>query len=223
MALCGCRYLRISAVNELAQQVHQLLDQEGHHPDLNLAALPQPHTIGLNFSQVLQQGLGLNPESPAIRSLTEQEVQELQHLPFEAYHAKASLASMCGDWEYCYWSNQASFVPAPYAKFGTKELAGLLKPEVVLSSLHNGVWGRLVMAAGRGVGLALDRHTALGAAERPEAVMAGAGSVGSASAWLFLQHKLSDPKGGLVKMRSFALAVTAAAVAVLQHASSKAA
>lgn len=217
LALCGCRYLRLEASANLAKQVHLLLDCQGFEPAIKLAALPQPHTLGLNFPQLLQQGLGLDLVNPKVRAVPAEQLQCLQALPFEEYHAvvtsDAALSGEC--WAFDYWGNCASLAPAPFAKFGTGELAALLTQETTLASLENGVWGRALVAAATEAGLVLQ----VPAKEQQEvAVMAGAGSVGSASAWLFLQGQLAETmqQGGLQRMRQLALAVVAAAVTVLQ-------
>ncbi|KAF6263370.1 hypothetical protein COO60DRAFT_459047 [Scenedesmus sp. NREL 46B-D3] len=215
LALSGCCYLRFEAAANLAKQVHLLLDCQGFKPAINVAALPQPHVLGLNFGQILQQGLGLDLTDPQVRLVPQEQLQCLQAVPFEEYHAvvtsDAALSGEC--WAFDYWGNGASLAPAPFAKFGTCELTALLTREAVLGSLENGVWGRAMLAAATEVGLTLQVP-----AEKEVAVMAGAGSVGSASAWLFLQSQLAETmqQGGLQRMRQLALAVVAAAVAVLQ-------
>jgi hypothetical protein len=218
LALCGCRYLRLEASANLAKQVHLLLDCQGFEPAINVAALPQPHTLGLNFAQMLQKDLGLDLANPQVRPVPEEQLLCLQAVPFEEYHAvvttDAALSGEC--WAFDYWGNAASLMPAPFAKFGTGELTALLTKNAVLDSLENGVWGRALVAAATEVGLSL--QVPAKDAQQEVAVMAGAGSVGSASAWLFLQSQLAETmqQGGLQRMRQLALAVVAACVTVLQ-------
>jgi hypothetical protein len=198
--------------------VHLLFDCQGFEASIKLDALPQPHTLGLNFAQLLQQGLGLELANPQVRAIPEEQLQGLQAVPFEEYHAAVtSDAALSGEcWLFDYWGNCASLAPAPFAKFGTGELAALLTPKAIMDSLENGVWGRALVAAATEVGLVL--QVPAKDSQKEVAVMAGAGSVGSASAWLFLQSQLAETvqQGGLQRMRQLALAVVAAAVTVLQ-------
>jgi hypothetical protein len=198
--------------------VHLLLDCQGFEPAINISALPQPHTLGLNFAQMMQHGLGLDLANPQVRPVPAEQLLCLQAVPFEAYHAAmTSDAALSGEcWAFDYWGNCASLAPAPFAKFGTGELTALLTRDAVLDSLENGVWGRALVAAATEAGLSLHAP-----AKEEVAVMAGAGSVGSASAWLFLQSQLAETvqQGlpvGLQRMRQLALAVVAAAITVLQ-------
>lgn len=191
-------------------QVHMVVDECGHQADLNLTSLPQPHTIGINFPQLLQQGLGLNLQNPAVRVLTESETQALQGLTWEDYHTQSMNQQLVGEWRFCFWSGHASLVPAPYGKFSTEELAALLTPELVLSSLPNGVWGRALVAAAIEVGVVLDCWA------EPTRVMQGAGHVGSASAWMFFESQFGV-QDNMQKVRQLALAVAATAVTVMQQ------
>ncbi|KAF6263372.1 hypothetical protein COO60DRAFT_1635208 [Scenedesmus sp. NREL 46B-D3] len=215
LALSGCRYLRFEAAGNLAKQVHLLFDSQGYAYTVNVAALPQPHVLGLNFGQILQQGLGLDLTDPQVRLVPQEQLQCLQAVPFEKYHAvvtsDAALSGEC--WAFDYWGNGASLAPAPFAKFGTGELTALLTREAVLGSLENGVWGRAMLAAAAEVGITLQV-----AAEKEVAVVAGAGNVGSASAWLFLQSQLAETmqQDGLQRLQQLVQAVIAAAAALLQ-------
>ncbi|KAF6263331.1 hypothetical protein COO60DRAFT_1624616 [Scenedesmus sp. NREL 46B-D3] len=215
LALSGCRYLRFEAAGNLAKQVHLLFDSQGYAFAVNVAALPQPHVLGLNFGQILQPGLGLDLLNPQFRPEPQEKVQSLRTVPFEEYHAiitsNAALSGEC--WEFDFWSNDATLVPAPFAKFGTDELKALLTSEAVLGSLENGVWGRAMLAAAAEVGLTLQVP-----AKKEVAVVAGAGSVSSASAWLLLQSQLAETmqQGGLRQLGQLAVAVVSAAMAVLQ-------
>ncbi|KAF8066380.1 cardiolipin hydrolase [Scenedesmus sp. PABB004] len=208
MSLAGCRYLRIEAAKGLARRVHQLLDGEGHAPGLDLDALPQPHTTGLNFGSLLESRLGLDLASPA--PLRSAPAASLAGLSWDDYHAASTDPGLQAD-EVChFWNNTASLVPAPHAKFSTASLAAHLGPELVLSSLPNGVWGRALVGAAIEVGLVLDAW-----AEQPATVMAAAGSIGSASGWLWVEAQLGL-QGKLTDMRQLALSVAAAAVTMLQ-------
>lgn len=159
---------------------------------------------------MLQQGLGLDLQSPALKTLSDHELQDLQCLSWDEYHVKATDHSIVGEWQFCFWYGNASLVPAPYGKFSTGQLAALLTPEVVLGSLPNGVWGRALVAAAIEVGVVLESWA------EPSRVMAGAGHVGSASAWMFFESQVGV-QGNLQKVRQMALAVAAAAVTIVQQ------
>eukprot|EP00775_Hariotina_reticulata_P011479 gene11479-11623_t len=153
-ALCGCRYLRLEAAMHLAKVVHTVLDAQGHHPGLNLSGMPLPHSVGLNFRQLLVQGLKVGDlHNPTLRGQPE---SSLECHSWDEYYANASNASLCGDWEFCSWTGVARFEPAPHAKFSTAELMAQLEPHLILSSLSNGMWGRVLVAAAVQVGISLD-------------------------------------------------------------------
>ncbi|KAF6265542.1 hypothetical protein COO60DRAFT_1697805 [Scenedesmus sp. NREL 46B-D3] len=215
LALSGCGYLRIEAANNLAKQLHLLLDCQGFEPTIDVAALPQPHMVGLNFAQILQQGLGLDLTNPQVWIMPEERLRSMQGISADAYYSIISSdAALSGDcWIFDYWSNSASLAPAPFAKFGTCQLKVLLTPEAVLGSLENGVWGRAMLAAAAEAGL-----TPHVPAQKKVAVTAGAGSVGGASAWLYLQAQLAETmqQDGGQMVRHLALAAVVAAMAVLQ-------
>ncbi|KAF6254474.1 hypothetical protein COO60DRAFT_1540851 [Scenedesmus sp. NREL 46B-D3] len=161
--------------------------------------------VGLNFAQILQQGLGLDLDNPQVWTMPEERLQSMQGISADKYHSIiTSDAALSGDcWIFDYWSNSASLAPAPFAKFGTCQLKALLTPEDVLGSLENGVWGRAMLAAAAEAGL-----TPHVPAQKKVAVTAGAGSVGGASAWLYLQAQLAETmqQDGGQKVRHLALA-----------------
>lgn len=198
-------------LDTLFVQVHMLVDDCGHTPDLNMKSLPQPHAVGINLPQLLQQGLDLDLQNPTIKSLSEEELQDLQGLNWSDYLTKSMDHNLVGEWKFSYWFGDASLVPAPHGKFSTAQLAGLLTPSVVLASLPNGVLGRSLVAAAIEVGVVLESWA------EPSRAMAGAGHVGSASAWMFLENRLRG-HGNLQKVRQLALAVAAVAVTMVhQH------
>jgi len=153
LALSGCRFMRIEASQQLAKQLHTLLDDEGYCPSLNLGTLPAPHALGLRVPQLLREGLGLDLQNPTIRSPAS--ADELCNLPWEQYNLLSADQSMCGDWQFCYWVGDATWVPAPFGKFSTHELAALLTQDTMLASLFNGIWGRALVSAAQEQGLSV--------------------------------------------------------------------
>lgn len=147
LALSGCRFMRIEAAQQLAKQLHILLDNEGYCPSLNLASLPAPHALGLRIPQLLREGLGLDLQNPVLRSMDAASTASMQHLSWDEYSALSADQSMCGEWQFCYWVGDATWVPAPFGKFSTHELYSVLSRDVMLASLPNGIWGRALVAA----------------------------------------------------------------------------
>lgn len=155
MALSGCGYLRLHAVNDMAKHAHLALDGQGTSPGLDLSGLPADHTVGIDWSELLSQGLGMDVENPAVIKMTDTQLRELQHLSFEEYQLKQMDPTVCGEWQYIYFGNDASLVPVPHAKFNTWQLAELLTPDLMMGSLHKGVCGRALVEAANEVGIAL--------------------------------------------------------------------
>lgn len=173
LALSGCRFLRLQGAEQLAKQLHILLDAEGYSPTLDLSALPAPHALGLRVPQLLRQGLGLDLQNPAIRVATGDD--SYCNLNWDEYSTLSADQSMCGDWQFCYWVGDATWVPAPFGKFSTSELAAVLTPEVVLASLCNGIWGRALLAAAQeqGMPVGTPQQQAAAAAQQQLSVAAG--------------------------------------------------
>jgi hypothetical protein len=163
LALSGCRFMRFDASQQLAKQLHILLDDEGYCPSLNLAALPAPHALGLRVPQLLREGLGINLQNPAIQTHGPSD-DTLCNLSWDEYTAVSADQSMCGDWQFCYWVGDATWVPAPFGKFSTSELAAVLTQDVMLASLYNGIWGRALVSAAQEQGLTVGAPQQQGAA-----------------------------------------------------------
>jgi hypothetical protein len=207
LALSGCRFMRIEASNQLAKQLHILLDDEGYCPSLNLSALPAPHALGLGVPQLLHEGLGINLQNPVIR--TEGPSTGTCNISWDEYTTLSADQSLCGDWQFCYWLGDASWVPAPFGKFSTNELAALLTPETILSSLAWGIWGRALVTAaqeqGLPVGTAQQQQQAAAAAQQRSGRAAAAAGMPEA-----MKALLEDSVAGKdfrARMRQFSAAV----------------
>lgn len=211
LALAGCRFLRIEAVQQLAKQLHILLDDEGYCPSLNLAALPAPHALGLRVPQLLREGLGLDLQNPNIRA--PKPTDSLCNLDWEEYTVASADQSMCGDWQFCYWVGDATWVPAPFGKFSTQELAAVLIPEVVLASLYNGIWGRALVTAAQEQGLPVGTPAQQAAAQQQQlSAVTGAAAAGMPGAVkALLEESMGLQAGNTFKarMRQFSAAVAA--------------
>jgi hypothetical protein len=215
LALAGCRFLRLEAAHQLAKQLHLLLDDEGYCPSLNLASLPAPHALGLGVPALLREGLGLDLHNPVLRSMEGSATDSFCNLNWEEYSTVSADQSMCGDWQFCYWVGDATWVPAPFGKFSTSELAAVLTPEVVLASLANGIWGRALINA------AQEQGVPVGSASRASTQEGGAaqqqhsgGALGAAATGMpeAVKALLEESMGGSsfrARMRQFSSAVAA--------------
>lgn len=216
LALAGCRFMRLEAAHELAKQLHLLLDDEGYCPSLNLAALPAPHALGLGVPALLRKGLGLDLQNPAIRFPEPSAADSLCNLSWDEYTAVSADQSMCGDWQFCYWVGDATWVPAPFGKFSTSELAAVLTPDAVLASLANGIWGRALITAAQEQGVQMGSSASLStqqdAAAAAQQQLQRGGALGAAAAGMpdAVKALLEDSMGGRdfrARMRQFSSAV----------------
>ncbi|KAF6254472.1 hypothetical protein COO60DRAFT_317844 [Scenedesmus sp. NREL 46B-D3] len=132
--------------------------------------------VGLKSAQILQDGIGLDLTNPQVWTMPEERLQSMQGISADTYQA---LQSLHWHWQICF-TGATSF-----AKFGTCELKALLTREAALGSLENGVLVRAMLPAAE----SLSPHDP---AQKKLAVTAGAGSVDSASAWLYLQAQLAE-------------------------------
>lgn len=215
LALAGCRFMRLEAAHELAKQLHVLLDDEGYCPSLNLAALPAPHALGLGVPALLRKGLGLDLQNPAIRIPESSATDSLCNLSWEEYTAVSADQSMCGDWQFCYWVGDATWVPAPFGKFSTSELAAVLTPDAVLASLANGIWGRALITAAQEQGVQVGSarpSTQQEAAQQQQLQRSGALGAAAAGMPEAVKALLEESMGGSnfrARMRQFSSAVAA--------------
>jgi hypothetical protein len=212
LALSGCRYMRIEASNQLAKQLHILLDDEGYCPSLNLSALPAPHALGLGVPQLLHEGLGINLQNPVLR--TEGPSAATCSISWDEYTTLSADQSLCGDWQFCYWLGDATWVPAPYGKFSTSELAALLTPDTILSSLTWGIWGRALVTAaqeqGLPVGTAQQQQAAAAAAAAAQQRSGSAAPAAAGGMPEAMKALLEDSVAGKdfrARMRQFSAAV----------------
>ena len=213
LALAGCRFLRLQSAEQLAKQLHILLDAEGYSPTLDLAALPAPHALGLRVPQLLRKGLGINLQDPAIR-VPSADGSSFCNLNWEEYSAMSADQSMCGDWQFCYWVGDATWVPAPFGKFSTAELAAVLTPEVVLASLTNGIWGRALVTAAQEQGLLVGAAqpaavaAAAAAAQQQLSAVAGAAASVPETVKVLLEESMAS-NSFRARVRQFSSAVAA--------------
>lgn len=218
LALAGCRYLRIETSKDLGRQLHILVDDEGYSPVLNLSNLPAPHALGLPVAQLLRQGLGVDLAHPAIRA-SHAPAATLSNLSWEDYEHVSADTSMCGDWLFCYWVGDATWVPAPYGKFSTPELVALLTPATILTSLANGIWGRALVTAAHEYGLSLDcgngQQQQYQYGNNIQPLQASGSGMNEAMKHLLEESIALPAKGVRARVRQFSVAVAQARAAML--------